>query len=296
VAVTLGLAAVELLPVWSVLPWVQKSSHFEAGPNVPRNYQLNPINGFQLLAPGALGGPADYFGVDNYWELVLSMGLVPLVLLVVAVVALRRRANVQAWLALVVLSVWFAAGRQFGFFALCYWHLPGMSWFRVPARSLFLASLGAAMLAGYGLEGLQTRLADGNRWRRFARRAGAVVLVVVALLLVFNKLCVPVGSGSGTEVSLASESIDTPADAFEWPGTWALRPSKNVWRVGQATERILLDPVFWTTLGGLATIIGIGCLSRAGPYRRSLISLLVLVAIAELVWHGFELVRVTAVE
>ena len=109
---------------------------------------MHLVSGFQLLAPGALGGPADYFGVDNYWESVLSFGLAPLVLLGVAVVAARQRGKARGWVMLVALSVWFATGRQFSIFGLLNWLVPGMNWFRVPARSLFLASLGAAMLAG----------------------------------------------------------------------------------------------------------------------------------------------------
>ena len=32
-------------------------------------YHLDPINALQLLGPRALGGPADYFGHENYWEI-----------------------------------------------------------------------------------------------------------------------------------------------------------------------------------------------------------------------------------
>jgi hypothetical protein len=38
-----------------------------------------------------------------------------------------------------------------------------MGWFRVPARSLFLATVGSAMLAGFGLEAI------GAECREFAR-------------------------------------------------------------------------------------------------------------------------------
>ena len=38
-------------------------------------YHVHATNLFQLLGPDALGGPADYFGDDNYWETVLSIGI-----------------------------------------------------------------------------------------------------------------------------------------------------------------------------------------------------------------------------
>ena len=119
------MAAVELVPEYKVLPWVQKGPQTEAGVFVPRNYQVNLLSGFQLLTPGALGGPADYFGVDNYWESVLSIGLAPLVLLGVAVVAMRQRGKARGWVVLVALSVWFATGRQFSIFGLLNWLLTG---------------------------------------------------------------------------------------------------------------------------------------------------------------------------
>ena len=39
------------------------------------------------------------------------------------------------------LAVWFACGRHLGLYTLIYSLVPGMGWFRVPARSLFLANL-----------------------------------------------------------------------------------------------------------------------------------------------------------
>jgi hypothetical protein len=97
-------------------------------------------------------------------------------------------------------------------------------------------------------------------------------------------------------MSLASESSETQSELVEASGSWTFRPSKNVRRVGQATGRILHDPAFWITIAGLATVIGVGCLPRAQPYRRLLISLLGLMALAELGWHGFAVVRVAPLE
>ena len=65
---------------------------------MPRRYHLEPLNGFQLLSPTALGGPADYFGGDNYWETVFSIGLVPLMLAAVAILRHPQRKLVCGWL------------------------------------------------------------------------------------------------------------------------------------------------------------------------------------------------------
>ena len=117
-----------------------------------RRYHLEALNGFQLLSPTALGGPADYFGSDNYWETLLSIGLIPLFLAVLAVFRHPDRRLVRGWLVLVALALWFACGRHLLLYTALYYVVPGMSWFRVPARTLFLANLGAAVLAGLGVQ------------------------------------------------------------------------------------------------------------------------------------------------
>ena len=84
---------------------------------------------------------------------------------------------------LVALSIWFAAGRQLGFYTVLQWLLPGLNWFRVPARSLFLSSLGGAMLAGFGLETLDRKAGELARWRRRTARLGRILVLVVGMLL-----------------------------------------------------------------------------------------------------------------
>jgi hypothetical protein len=295
-ATTLCLAAIELVPTLKVLPWVQKGAPIDGGLVVPKNYQVNLASGFQLLSPEALGGPGDYFGVDNYWESVLSVGFVPLVLIVVAAVADHRLSRVRGWVAMVALSVWFATGRQFGPFGLLYWLLPGMGWFRVPARSLFLASLGAAILAGYGLEALQVRLSDTHKWRRFGSRLASIGALLIGLLALFNTLCAPGGSGWRIEDVLSSENNEVREKAAGALNPWAFRASKNALRVWWATGRILHDPPFWITVSALSATISLGCLSSRWPIRRSAVNLIGLLALGELAWHGFALIRVAPVE
>ena len=96
--------------------------------------------------------PTSYFGYESYWETVVSIGWVPLVLAALGFSAASRRRQAIAWGVLVVVSVLFAAGWRFGLFVAFYEIVPGMSRFRVPARALFLATLAGAMLVGLGVE------------------------------------------------------------------------------------------------------------------------------------------------
>ena len=258
----------------------------------PRNYQVNLVSGFQLLAPGALGGPADYFGIDNYWESVLSVGLAPLVLLGVAVVASRQGGKARGWIVLVALSVWFATGRQFSIFGLLNWLLPGMNWFRVPARSLFLGSLGAAMLAAHGYEALEDRLPDPRRWRRFAVRLGKIGVVVIGFLLVMRSLGGVSSVASRTDEPVAPDHLATASAGQDPMGSVFLSPSKNLWRAGRAADRILHDPPFWITVAAMGAAIGLGCLGVRWRARAAAAKLTGFLCLCELAWHGFALIQV----
>jgi hypothetical protein len=291
-AISLGMAAFELVPEYKVLPWVQKGPQAEAGAFIPRNYQVNLVSGFQLLAPGALGGPADYFGVDNYWESVLSVGLTPLILLGVAVVASRQRRRTRGWVVLVALSVWFATGRQLSLFGLLNWLLPGMSWFRVPARSLFLASLGAAMLAAHGYEALEDRLTDPKRWRRFAARLGRIAVMLIGFLLVMKNLGGVNSVASRTDDPVTPDHLVVASAGVNSMSSMFLAPSKNLWRAGRAAERILHDSPFWITVAAMGSAIGLGSLGKCWKAREGGVKLIGLLCLCELAWHGFALIQV----
>ena len=285
--VSLTLAAIELIPARELLPWVQKSIQAEAASIAPRNYQLHLVNSLQLLSPKALGGPADYFGDDNFWESVLSFGVISLVVMSAAAVSCRNRPGVRGWVILVLFSVWFAAGRQLGLYTLLCRTVPALSWFRVPARSLFLASLGVAMLAGFGLETLRGRLNELARWRRFAWRLAKIAGVVVGLLLVCRQVGL-LGLVGRTTTSLAD--LRSLQGSSEWTQPTAFVPpryARDVWRACQAADRILRDPAFWITVAALGTAAAAGCLRWWPTGRRCAADLIGLLALSELAWQGF---------
>ena len=76
-----------------------------------------------------------------------------LILAFVGIIASRRSGGIAPWrlivplsLALAMMPVWWPDG----FFLLL--QLPGIGWFRAPARYTLLTSLGVALLAGRGLD------------------------------------------------------------------------------------------------------------------------------------------------
>jgi hypothetical protein len=289
---TIGVAAVDVVPQWMVRPWLRRNHEPGVDVGIPRRYHLVGLNGFQLLSPTALGGPSDYIGDDNYWETVFSIGLVPLTLAVLAAARYPDRRLIRGWLVLAGLSVAFACGQSLGLYSLVYTSVPGMRWFRVPARSLFLANLAGAVLAGLGLETLRIRMAAASAWRAFARRFAVAAVVVVSLLLLIQFGRVPGGPAGGSRDGLSHRSLPrlmltTRREAIDAP---AKPPPSG--RTALAASRVLRDGGFWLAMGGMLLLSAWGCRPVEDRGRRSLASLFGLVALVELGWGGFSLIQV----
>jgi hypothetical protein len=275
-ALSVGMCGVDAAPQMLVRPWLRRDHANGPGAGIPRRYHLGGLNAFQLLSPTALGGPADYFGDDNYWESVCSIGLIPLVLAVVAATRHPDRRMARGWIALTVLASAFAFGRPLGLYSLCYATLPGVSLIRVPARSLFLANLAGAVLAGLGVETLVMRMASRLAWVRLARRLGVIGIFTIGLLLAIGR-----GRTSGPDGPCAIATKAAPATP----------PASG--RTARAASRVLADARFWTAIGGLALLIAVGC-GPIGPRgRRRLVGLIGVLALGELGWYGFSLIQVT---
>jgi hypothetical protein len=276
---SVGMAAVDVLPQLAVRAWLRRSHEPGLETGVPRRYHLGGMNLFQLASPTALGGPADYFGDDNYWETVCSIGLMGFVLAMIAAARHPDRRLVRGWLILAGLTIAFACGRSLGLYPLLFSAVPGMAWFRVPARSLFLANLAGAVLAGLGVETIRLRITGVHSWRRFARRFAfaAVILVGTLFLVQFGR--VPQPGLAQTRGTRSSQMAPASPPASR--------------RTAQASARVLHDGGFWLSMVGMGVIVFLGCRTRSDAGRRRLGSLIGLIALVELGWSGFSLIRVT---
>ncbi|WZO99877.1 hypothetical protein EP7_001491 [Isosphaeraceae bacterium EP7] len=258
-ALSLGLIAVSLTPEIAAGRWTLRSGRLSmrhAG-----HYHVEALNVLQLLGPRALGGPADYIGETNAWETLLSIGLVPLLLGLLSSAAPERfRRPLRGWACLLLVTVIFAGGRALGLFAALYEVVPGMDRFRVPSRSLFLASLAASVLAGFGIEAVL----DG-RWHRgrLARLGGRTQIVCGVLVLAGALVSVLVGGRFS-------------GDASRWLG---------------GLERLARDPVFWIAMVGSGLTLA---MARFFPGRRRLAAgLLAVLALTELSANGLTWGRVS---
>lgn len=275
-ALSIGIAGADVAPQAFARPWVRRN-HDPALGGIPRRYHLGGLNTFQLLSPTALGAPADYFGDDNYWESVLSIGLVPLLLAVIGTLRHPDRRRVRGWVALTALAVTFAFGRTLGLYSLLHATVPGVGSIRVPARSLFLANLAGAVLAGLGMETLRQRIAGLAEWRRLAWRLGAAGIILLGLLL-------------GIQRARPSHFERRPPRAAPAVSAPPAPPSSG--RTAMAASQVLGDPRFWTAVAGMALLVAVGCCRFNILQRQRIVGLIGLVALAELGWYGFDLMRV----
>ncbi len=272
VLLVLGLIGVEVVPDSLAQAWGLRWRSLPL--RLAGQYHLDPINAIQLLGPRALGGPSDFFGHDNSWETLTSIGLVPLLLAAIGAARHPDRRAIRGWLTLVALAVVFASGRKLGLFALLYEVVPGMDRFRVPARSLFLASLGATTLAGYGVDALREGAASPTSWGRLPRRVAILALVLALVVL----------AGRGAVARLHVGLPDTFAKGQGHRGTPRV-PELDRWLLG--LDRLSREPTFWLALGG-STVLMIGAGVRPG-WRRGIAPVLGVLGLVELGLHGHAL-------
>jgi hypothetical protein len=283
---TLGLVAIELVPDTAAQQWTLRTTRMTL--RQASRYHLHSINLFQLLGPEALGGPADYFGEDNYWETLLAFGLVPLVLGAVALARHPDRAVVKSWAALALLAVGFAAGHRLGVFPVLFRLVPGMDRFRVPARSLFLANLGAAVLSGLGIDALRRLAAED--WRRVEQAFRFAGLTVVAALLVVR--------GLGGAFDVDSTPSRPAFDEIRFGQAWEAPKDPAEHRVARAADRLLSSGMFWLATMGTGALLLLGRSGLLPAARRGAVaaSLLGGLAVVELGWYGHRLLEVAPAE
>ncbi|MCY3782065.1 MAG: oligosaccharide flippase family protein [Chloroflexi bacterium] len=185
----LGLAALQLMPLYEFVGsnWRAERSSLET----VLGYAHAPRDVLQFLLPNFYGNPAHHsytdafsgalitdlrntaggaierieWGVKNYVEGALYLGIAPLALAAYAVLAgLRRRREQVGHIILFALLALVALSFMFGMptYSLLY-QLPGMNQLNTPFRWVYALSLSIAVLAGIGLHLLARR----ERWALF---------------------------------------------------------------------------------------------------------------------------------
>jgi len=154
--VGVGLAAAQLLPTLELSGLSIRGGGMSY--QAATSFSLEPWNLPTALLPNYMPD-AQLAG-----EFVGYVGLVALVLAVYALYRGRHEPRVWFWALFALLALSLALGRYNPLYFLAYHVVPGLAWFRVPARWLLLYSFGVALLAGLGLDLLMQARKPALRW------------------------------------------------------------------------------------------------------------------------------------
>ncbi len=161
----LALAAIQLLPTAELAVHSQRPGRLT---DLQFAYELSfwPWRFITLLAPDFFGNPArgEYWAYGTYWEEAAFIGILPLLLAALALVAWwrRRKGNGQRLLSLVpflfllsLLSFVLALGNHTPIYPLFFRYVPGFGLFQAPARLMIGYALAVPLLAGIGADTLR---------------------------------------------------------------------------------------------------------------------------------------------
>ena len=179
-AVALGLAAVQLLPTWSVATGSHRAG---LGFGWKAQGSLPLIAVFQLWLPDALRPITTWLDDETYFY----PGVLPAILAGYAL-TFRWDWRVGFHAALGLGALLLAFGDYFTVYRLVFDLVPGFSFFRVPARIMILFNLAAAMLAGMGAQALLERreLLGLGRFVRWTTALVAAAAPAAYLLLLWS--------------------------------------------------------------------------------------------------------------
>jgi hypothetical protein len=187
-ALGLGLSAVQLLLTAELQ---SRAPHGDVGRlDYVTSFSLLPKHLLGLIAPNWQGTPAfnTYRGERYYWEYVLYIGIVPLLLAVAG--GTKRRGRL--WIGVAVVSLFLALAQGNPVYHVLRF-VPGFAHFRAPARYVFFFTFAGGLLAGWGWECMRTSPHLRTR-RRLAACAALIAILTLADLWRFDRTLAPLAS------------------------------------------------------------------------------------------------------
>jgi hypothetical protein len=183
VLVGLGLAAIQIAPTLELKGWSPRSAGLSY--RTMTSYSLPPDHLLTFLFPNILGNPViGYKGEDNFEEMHVYVGILPLMLIPWAWAKKERDGHVVFFSILALVSLLLALGRYTPLYHLLV-YVPGFNFFRVPARWLFTVTFSFSTLAGYGFDVLVKGYdrAKSHRFATFWKVLSWLNLSITLLLL-----------------------------------------------------------------------------------------------------------------
>ncbi len=173
----IAIAAVQLAPSWHLARSVGQMSrrlHDMAFFSYPPSHWIEPAIPF-FFRGLRFGAEDPHFEVlkTSGFEAFFYVGTIPLILAFAGILDFNRSRSLNFWRLIVVVSLGLATmpGWWLDGYAMLL-KLPGLGYFRAPARYTLLASLGLALLAGHGFDRASWRVFSKPGWPPPASSAG----------------------------------------------------------------------------------------------------------------------------
>ena len=287
-ALTIGLAAAELIPDLAAQGSTLRTARMTL--RQASKYHLHAINLMQLLGPDALGGPSGFFGDGNYWETVLSIGIVPLVLATIAVARHPERTLVRSFAgahaAVVIVRGGASVRRLFR-------AVHARPWNGTIPRSRPVALPGQPRRGGT----LRTRsrhAPEAHPTRQSLARLGGYYWLGATAILV--GLLVLRALGGPFDLDWVPQRPHS--QAIRYGQAWTPTEASPGPRVSHAAARLLHSGLFWLGLGGTGALVALGQSATAAKRRRGTVAAALLggLALVEVGLHGHRVVRVAPAE
>ncbi|HEA47194.1 MAG TPA: hypothetical protein ENH97_02145, partial [bacterium] len=144
------LSALQLIPT---LELVQHSIRQAATYDFYASFSFPPENLITLFTPEIFGNniALTYWGRGNFWEMSAYLGILPLILVLIAII-FRRDKYTSFFAGLAILSIVLALGRYTPLFKFLYSYVPGFNLFRGNSKFIFLTTFSLATLSGFGIQ------------------------------------------------------------------------------------------------------------------------------------------------
>ena len=152
---TLGIVMGMLLSAYEILPMRElvRESLRKGGLSYEgvTSFSLFPYHLLTGIFPRIFGIYPDYIGKPYFWEQYWYVGLIPLMFIPIAFAYRKEKPYVSFFFYSAIIFFLLALGRYTPLYRFIY-HLPGLKYFRVPARWISLASFSLIVAGGGGLK------------------------------------------------------------------------------------------------------------------------------------------------
>jgi hypothetical protein len=166
-----GALFIGAIQLWTPVRYLTKYSQrvektteaeVESGYAYSTSWSLHPEEAFSLVVPEFIGQNLQterdvtntYWGRNPFKLNHEYAGLLPLLLVPVALLARRRRGEVWLFSGIAAVSLVYALGATTPLFRLFYWLVPGVKLFRAPSSIMFIFAIAVITAAALGLEAL----------------------------------------------------------------------------------------------------------------------------------------------